>query len=97
MREVTKQQVTIEQEETRVTCNLCGAPGNLACDMVRWPTGDSMRVSETCCRWRFGFECPDGGNGQEYLIDICPVCFEEKLLPWLRGQTDTVMPNSWDW
>lgn len=99
MRETARRLVTIEQAETRVTCDLCGIPGNLLGDMVRWPTGSGTRVSETCCRWRFGFECPDGGNGKEYLVDICPVCFEEKLLLWMRTQSlcGVIAPTEWDW
>ncbi len=38
-----------------------------------------------------GMSYPDGDSwGHEYLVDICPKCFREKLVPWLNSQVQAL-------
>jgi len=40
---------------------------------------------------------PDGsGSGSEYDIDLCPTCFLEKLVPWLKSQGAKIEERKWE-
>ena len=39
---------------------------------------------------------PEGGFGTEINIDMCPDCFTNKLLPWLKSQGCKVEYTEWD-
>ncbi len=43
------------------------------------------------------WNCPDGGWGTQTEVDICPRCFMEKLVPWLKSQGVKVEERKWDW
>ncbi len=44
-----------------------------------------------------GTSTPDGGEGTAYEIDLCPFCFKNKLVPWLKGNGATIEERKWDW
>ena len=33
-----------------------------------------------------GSNYPEGAYGKRLTVDICPKCFQEKLIPWLKSQ-----------
>jgi hypothetical protein len=86
------------REMTRQTCDLCGAEAKKP-DYL-W-SGGTYDVNETevsvIIRQREGEAYPEGGSGTEYRIDMCPKCFKEKLVPWLRSQGAQVNEKDWDW
>ena len=80
-----------------VKCDLCGAPApTTKFDEADW-SKDCYEVSETEMRYKFGESYSDAGWGEEYDIDICPACFKEKFLPWLRSLGVMVKPKEWRW
>ncbi len=44
-----------------------------------------------------GTNYPEGGSGTNYEIDLCPNCFKEKLVPWLKSQGANIEEQEWDW
>jgi hypothetical protein len=82
-------------------CDLCHAKSpNPDGWENNWIKGD-YTLEETeltiAVRHKDGYSCPDGGNGTEYEIDLCPKCFKERLIPWLKSQGATVERKDWDW
>tara|TARA_Y100000310_G_C20654248_1_gene801176 strand:+ start:138 stop:416 length:279 start_codon:yes stop_codon:yes gene_type:complete len=45
---------------------------------------------EVECKMIIGHESgehyPEGGSGECMLVDLCPDCFRDKLVPWLKSQ-----------
>jgi hypothetical protein len=78
-------------------CDLCGTKADKGGE---WITGsyeyDRTEVSVTI-KNREGYECADGGDGTECEIDLCPACFRDKLVPWLKEQGANVDYVKWDW
>ena len=87
---------TKRKECTHRLCDICGKKGH----GDEWSAG-SYIVDETeisiVVKQKQGNECSDGGNGTEYDIDLCPDCFKNKLIPWLRSQGAHVQEIEWDW
>lgn len=78
-----------------VKCDICGARGQDNWDDAHWGYYDHSTFHETEVRWRFGYAYPEGGGGQEYIIHICPKCFDKKLIPWLTEQGATLSTEEW--
>lgn len=78
MRTVEKHIETHEEIDYRA-CDLCGRPTETQdchdCDAVE------------PLQHRYGTSYPEGGDGEEIEIDLCPSCFKNKLVPWLQSQT----------
>lgn len=79
-----------------VTCDLCGRTAN----NLDWG-GGSFEVNETevsvTVRQKEGSSYPEGGMGTEHNIDLCPQCFKDRLIPWLRSQGAQISQTDWDW
>jgi hypothetical protein len=84
----------LEERIVDVVCDLCGRKGGkYSCHSVEWEGG--YQKSETEIRWSWGDCFPEGSGGEEYNIQICPSCFEIKLLPWLKEQGAQVKEEEW--
>ena len=91
---------TIPAHESRYVarrkCDLCGleTKGN------DW-SAEKWNVNETTIKIEItqkeGHSYPEGGSGTEYEIDICPDCFKNKLVLWLKSQGADVQQKDWDW
>jgi hypothetical protein len=83
------------RECTHRICDICGTKGGDG----DW-TGSTYAINETEVSIRItqkeGNSCPDGGSGTKYDIDLCPTCFKNKLIPWLRSQGATIQEIEWD-
>ena len=91
----TYKKVRSEVENTflvAMTCDLCDKQTK----RHDWTTG-IYEVAETTVQFKEGTNYPDGGCGTLYDVDICPGCFRDKLIPWLRSQGATVRETEWDW
>lgn len=44
-----------------------------------------------------GYNVPECGSGTKTIVDICPDCFTNKLLPWLASQGATTRSENWEW
>ena len=76
----------IEGKLEKITCDLCGVE-------IRDASG---RVDEVNLGRRIGWAYPEGGSGKKIEIDMCPKCFDEKLLPWLKSQGVKVVEVEWE-
>lgn len=80
----------------KTTCDLCGAeaPNGI------WPTPpwhtDETEIMVKVKR-REGEVYPEFGCGTEINVDLCPRCFVEKLVPWLRSEGVQIEEQEWDW
>lgn len=97
MREYVEQQVTRNERRcVRRTCDLCGAEGKADdWDGVTYSINETeVRVE---VRQKQGSNYPDCGFGTEIVVDICPRCFKDRLVPWLESQGARVQRREWDW
>lgn len=78
-----------------VTCDLCGATSK----SYDWTSG-VYEVNETdvnvVIKHKSGESYPSGGWGTTSEIDMCPKCFQEKLIPWVKSQGGNVREEEWD-
>lgn len=76
-----------EREEIiRVTCDICNkeapCPDDNEC---RW-SGKGYEVDKIIVKRECGESYPEGGHLEIEEFDICPECFETKLLPFMISQ-----------
>lgn len=77
-----KHQKTIEvPAETKVvtdfiTCDICH-------EKIKGAIS-SYGVNKVEIRYKYGNEYPEGGDGEEVEMDMCPKCFETRLVPWIQ-------------
>lgn len=60
-----------------VKCELCDRTSN----DESWSPG-LYEVTEPDVRLRTGTNFPEGSSIDTIILDICPTCFKEKLIPW---------------
>ena len=83
-----------------VVCDLCGAEAK---SRYNWG-GETWERDETKVKMDArptvehgkGSSYPEGGWGTVYRVDICPTCFREKLVPWLREQGADIIEEEYD-
>jgi len=84
-----------EQCITGTVCDLCGAKSF----GVNWDQG-YYKTNETevsvHIKHETGISYPEGGSGTNYEIDMCPKCFQDKLIPWVKSQGGNVRETDWD-
>lgn len=69
---------------TNLKCDLCGKESNK--NYARSWKKETYDELVTCISYKKGHCFPDGGYGEELHVDLCPNCFESKLIPWLKEQ-----------
>lgn len=57
----------------------------------------SYSVVDIDISMRTGDEYPSGGSGDVISFDVCPDCFENKLIPWMQAQGAEPTIKEWDW
>ena len=75
-------------------CDLCGAIAKRG----NWESSfyEVAEVEvEITVRQKDGSAYPEGGSGTEIVVDICPICFKEKLVPFLRSQGAKIEERGW--
>ena len=97
MRKYKKEKTTTTHDvliETR--CDLCKAIAKHG----DWSSG-AYDVNETeikvTIRQKEGESYPEGGNGTSLIVDICPKCFKEVLIPFLREKGADIKEEEWEW
>lgn len=77
-------------------CDLCGKESK----GEDWDTA-YYEINETDIHIKIkqkeGDNYPDGGSGTEYVVDLCPDCFKNRLIPWLKSEGANIEPVDWDW
>lgn len=77
-----------EQFVNYVSCDCCGE------DIERDVSGYDVGEVEIYCKE--GTAYPEGGHGTKIVLDMCPTCFKEKLVPFLQS-IGTVRTEEWDY
>jgi len=80
----------------KIACDLCGneASGN-GWKSSKWNLNETeieVKIHQT-----EGISYPEGGSGTEYVIDLCPNCFKDRLIPWFKSQGADIENKEWDW
>ena len=77
-------------------CDLCGIESKSS----DWNAG-FYEVNETeikiTMKQKEGSSYPEGGSGTEYEIDLCPSCFTNRMIPWLKSKGAEIKEREWDW
>lgn len=77
-------------------CDLCGMESK-SCD---WDAG-LYEVNETeikiTMKQKEGSSYPEGGSGTKYEIDLCPECFTQRMIPWLKSEGANIEECEWEW
>jgi len=97
MKEYEKYEKIVKQQRLKkLTCDLCGAEGvGEGWKSSEWNVNETkMKVTVTQTE---GLSYPEGGTGTEYVIDLCPECFKNRLVPWLTSQGAEIEKMEWDW
>lgn len=98
VKETKTEQVT-RIVEYIVHCDLCGrkAEGR-GWDSSTWGSGyDHKEVEiEVKIKKQEGEHYPEGSSGTEWLIDMCPECFQKKLVPWMISQGAKIEEKDYD-
>ena len=96
---IEKTRVVPEKEEkytAEILCDICGAKS----PQHRWDPADwgedCYDVEEVEIRYKTGSSYPEGVSGEEIFFDICPECFEEKVLPALAALGASPQEREWD-
>lgn len=77
----------------KVVCDLCGKE-NQSTD---WATGFHEKDTvDVTVKQRECSIYPEGGTGTEYKIDLCPECFKDRLVPWLRSEGANIRELDWE-
>lgn len=66
-----------------LVCDLCGKESKPYQD--DWREGQ-YDVNETTIEHRTGSHYPDNWSITTVSVDLCPTCFQTKLIPWLEAQ-----------
>lgn len=67
-----------------IRCDLCGFEAK----NDNWDAY-GYEFNRTKIEHEVGTAYPENTYGVRYRIDICPACFREKLVPWLKEQGAT--------
>ena len=77
----------------QTTCDVCGRKS----DGPSWDKG-RYDVADSTIKLRMGECYPECGGGEEWVIDICPECFKERLIPWVESFGYSILAGkNWDW
>ncbi len=72
-----------KQRLTELRCDLCGEKAERP-EHNNWTT-DNWEVAETTVEMQTGVSYPESGTSHYTKFDICIRCFEDKLIPWVKG------------
>jgi hypothetical protein len=96
MRQYEKRKRTVEENTlVKTTCDLCGK----IAEKGNWESSayevNEVEV-EVTVRKKDGTCYPEGGWGTELNVDICPDCFSNELIPFLRGKGAKIEEREWE-
>lgn len=77
----TKTQVLRVSETIEVTCDICKVAKSDGCE---WESKDSWNRNTTAIEAIVGNVFPEGDMRERTSIDVCPICFETKVVPVLE-------------
>ena len=78
------------------TCDLCGTVAKRG----NWKSSKyevAESEIEVTVRQKDGELFQEIGDGTTYVVDMCPICFKKKLIPWLASQGCKAKVKEWAW
>jgi hypothetical protein len=71
----------------------------IACDVCnkKIETTKKFEINEVEIKHRKGNNFPEEGSGTEISFDICENCFNEKVVPFLKGIGCEPRESEWSW
>lgn len=72
-----------------IICDLCGDSSEFS----DW-SNEQYGVDEVTVKYVSGFRYPEDTFLTNTEVDLCPTCFESRLIPWLRSQGAEI--TEWD-
>lgn len=94
---VTKQveiPAEVRTQLDHIKCDLCDATTTRH---DNWSGTSSYDINEVTVALKSGTGFPDGGGTESIVIDICPNCFKEKLVPWFIALGGSPRKEEHDW
>lgn len=97
MRKFERQIKQVESDVlVETTCDLCGTVASSGeWESSAWEVNEVEL--EVTVRQKDGTSYPEGGYGTDYTVDMCPSCFKNKLIPWLKSQGCKTERKDWSW
>jgi len=86
-----------------IACDLCGAKRSQMMEsgggmVARDDWGkERFDVNEITIEHKTGMSYPEGGDSITTAFDVCPACWDTKLLPWMKSQGAEPHVTSSDW
>lgn len=80
-----------------VRCDLCGKQAPRPGDRSPWVAESGSRHDDPVVELKTGRSWPNEGFGETVKVDICPACFRDRLIPWLREQGAEPRTEEWSW
>jgi len=78
-----------------ISCDLCGRKAK----NENWDAS-SYEINETeievTVRYKNGSVHPGGGWGTNLIVDICPKCFKDELIPFLESKGTKIEEREWE-
>ena len=81
-----------EEREVAVICDSCSKEST---QREGWAGG--YNIDEITISRNTGSSYPEGGSGEKFVVDLCPDCFKDKLLPALNALGIYGRTDEWDW
>lgn len=73
---------------TLLTCDCCGKEAPYPNSYNGYWTANSYDVNHVTMQHNKGYSCPEGANWEESSYDICPDCWENKIVPLMNKEFD---------
>ena len=78
-------------------CDLCGREAEKDGEWIVHKFQMNETIIKINIQQKEGSTYPEGGSGTEYEIDLCPDCFKNRLIPWLKAAGTKIEKKAWDW
>ena len=92
----TREQTSKYNHLVKLTCDLCGTNAKSG----GWESSlyevNEVEIEMTV-RQKDGQRYAECGSGEQYIVDLCPQCFKQRLIPWLHSEGATIEQKEWDW
>lgn len=97
MRKIKTEQKEVEVETLEyLQCDLCKRKAiNDDWQAMDFPIEGGFQVNDVTVEFREGKVYPEGGYGTKLSVDMCPDCFKDKLIVWLKEQGVQVKEEDW--
>jgi len=83
---IEKEEVTVPtHKELKLKFYICELCKITTRDYQQWPPASNYEINETEVSLSTGYSYPGDFSRRSTVLDICPKCFKEKLIPWFRS------------